>query len=106
MLMGMGLVGWMLSLVLGFVIGGIFFISIKLQVEYVVEERGPAWLLPVAMYARLAFVAVVLVMLAVWVPSEKMAAAVLAGLTGAVVARVLITRMVKLRPEEVDDGVE
>ncbi len=106
-LMGMGLVGWVVSLALGFVVGGIFFMSIKAQVEYVVEKRGPTWLLPVALYARLAFLAVVLIVLAVSVPGEKVAAALLAGLVGALVARVLISRMVKpTQPEEGRDEPE
>jgi hypothetical protein len=104
-LMGMGLLGWIVSLVLGFVIGGVFFMSIKAQVEYVVEKRGPSWLLPVAMYARMLFVAVVLIVVALLVPPQKIAAALLAGVTGVLIARVLIARMVrKRRPEDTEDG--
>jgi hypothetical protein len=95
MLMGMGLVGWLFSLVLGFVIGGILFLSIKTQVDYVVKKSGPGWLMPVALYARMAFVAAVLVVVATTVPREKVAGAMLAGVAGVVVARVLIGRMVR-----------
>ena len=100
-LMGMGLLGWLGSLALGFVIGGVFFMSIKAQVDYVVDGKGPTWLMPVALYARLAFVAAVLIMAALWVPAEKLAGGALAGLAGVVLARVLISRMVKgTAPEE------
>ncbi len=99
--MGMGIIGWLASLLLGFVIGGIFFLSIKAEVEYVVAEKGPTWLMPVALYARMAFVGVVLVMVALLVPREKVAGALLAGLAGAIVARVLVARMVREHlPEE------
>ena len=94
-LLGMGVVGWLVAAVLGFVGGGIFYMSMKAQVEYVVEERGPTWLMPLALYARLAFVAVVLILVATLVPREKVAAALLAGLAGAILARVLIARMVR-----------
>ena len=69
--------------------------SIKAQVDYVVSSKGPTWLLPVALYARLAFVAAVLVMVALWVPEGKVAGAALGGLVGVVVARVLISRFVQ-----------
>ena len=94
-MLGMGMVGWVVSAVIGFVVGGIYYMTMKLQVEYVVDKRGPVWLMPVALYARLAFVAVVLVLVAVLVPREKVAAALLAGLAGALAARVLIARMVR-----------
>ena len=100
MLMGMGLVGWAVSLVLGFVIGGVLFMSIKAQVDYVVNRQGPTWLLPVALYARMAFVAVVLILTAVLVPQEKLAGALLAAVAGLVIARVLISRMVRRKPAE------
>ncbi len=105
-LMGMGLLGWIGSLVIGFVIGGIFFMSIKAQVDYVVRGEGPTWLLPVALYARLVFVAVVLVLVAVFVPRQKVAGALLAGVVGVMVARVLISRMVRSTDgaEEDDEG--
>ena len=107
MLMGMGLLGWAVSLALGFVFGGIMFMSIKAQVDYVVNRRGPDWLMPAALYARMAFLAVVLILVAVLVPGEKLAGAVLAGLIGALVARVLVSRMVRRRPpQEGDDGGE
>ena len=100
MLMHMGLFGWLAALVIGFVVGGIFFITIKLQSEYVVEHRGPEWLLPVACYARLLFMAVVLVVVAVSVPGEKVAASMLAGISGSILARILIGRMVRRLPTE------
>ena len=104
MLMGMGLGGWILALLLGFVIGGVFFLSVKAQVEYVVDKRGPTWLMPVALYARMAFLGAVLVLVAVFVPGECVPAALLAGLIGALVARVLVTRSVRRRgAEEAND---
>lgn len=93
--MGMGIAGWLISLVAGFVLGGIFFLSIKLQVEYVLHKQGPLWLLPAALYARLVLVAVILVLIALTVPGEKIAGAMLGGVAGAVLARVLVARMVR-----------
>lgn len=98
MLLGMGLIGWVVSLVSGFVVGGIFFLSMKLQVEYVVEKRGPTWLLPVATYARMALVAAVLVIVALIIKQKdwhsKTPAMMFAGVIGMIVARVLVARMV------------
>ena len=94
-ILGMGWLGWAASLAIGFAVGGIFFLSVKAQVEYVVAQRGPEWLLPVMLYARLAFIAVVLVVLAAAVPREKLAPAVIAGLAGATLARVLVCRHVR-----------
>ena len=94
-LMGMGLGGWLVSLVVGFVIGGLFFLSIKLQVEYVVKQSGPLWLLPAALYARLVLVGVVMVVIALTLPGEKIAAAMLAGVAGTILARVAVSRMVR-----------
>jgi hypothetical protein len=106
MLMGMGLLGWAISLVLGFIVGGVLFMSIKAQVDYVVDRRGPTWLLPAALYARMAFVAVVLILTAVLVPREKLAGAFLGAVVGLVVARVLVSRMVgrQSRKEDADGG--
>ena len=101
-LMGMGLLGWIVSFVIGFVVGGIFFLSMKLQVDYVVEKRGPTWVLPVALYARLAFVAVVLILVAACLPREKVAGALLAGLAGALLARVLVSRQIKRSATETE----
>jgi hypothetical protein len=94
-LMGMGLVGWLVSLVAGFVIGGVFFLSIRLQVDYVLKKSGPLWVVPAALYARIGIVAAMLVLVAVKLPGEKIAGAMLAGMIGAFVARVLVSRMVK-----------
>ena len=98
-LLGMGLVGWAVSLVIGFVLGGIFFLSIKVEVDYVVKQRGPTWLLPALLYARLAFVAAVLIVVAGNVPREQLPAAMIAGLVGAIVARVLVSRLVRRPPD-------
>ena len=97
MLLEMGLVGWIAALAIGFVVGGVFFLSIKWQVDYVVHKRGPTWTLPVALYARLVLVAVVLVVVARTVPGEKVPGAMLGGVIGALVARVLVHRMVRRR---------
>ncbi len=102
-LMGMGLVGWLVSLVVGFVIGGLFFMSIRLQVDYVLKQHGPLWVVPAALYARIIIVAVILVFVAVKLPGERIAAAMLAGMIGAFVARLLISRMVK-KTETEEDG--
>jgi hypothetical protein len=94
-LMGMGPAGWLVALVAGFVVGGLFFLSIKLQVEYVLKKQGPLWLVPACLYARLALAGVVLVVVAVTLPGEKIAAAMLAGIAGAFIARLLVARMVR-----------
>ena len=105
MLMGLGPLGWAVALVLGFLVGGVLFLSVKAQVDYVVREQGPTWLMPAALYARMVFVAVVLILVAVLVPSHKVAGALLGGLVGILVARVLVSRMVRGRPSEEDaDG--
>jgi len=105
-LLGMGLLGWIVALAVGFVIGGLFFLSMKLQVEYVVEHRGPIWLLPAVMYARLALVAAVLVLVALLVPAPQLPAAMVAGVAGAFVARVLVGRMVRRREPPEGEGAD
>ena len=104
MLMDMGLIGWLVSLALGFVLGGVFFLSMKLQVEYVVSRRGPVWLMPVATYARLAFVAAILVTVALAMRDarQKIPAAMIAAVAGAFVARILIGRSVRAGDERQD----
>lgn len=104
MLMGMGLVGWVASLMVGFLVGGVFFLSIKAQVDYVVRKQGATWLMPALMYARMAFVAVVLILTAILVPSEKLAGAILGAMVGVVVARVLVSRMVRRRRQDEEDA--
>jgi len=98
MLMGMGVVGWIVSFAAGFALGGVFFLSMKLQVEYVVQRRGPTWLVPAALYARMALLAAVLVLVALLVREKqwqgKLPAMMLAGVAGVMVARVLIARMI------------
>ena len=102
-LLGLGLVGWIVSLIIGFVVGGIFFLSMRLQVEYVVEQKGPLWVMPVALYARIGLVAVILVLVAVNVPGEKVPAAVISATAGAMVARVLVARSMKRAIQEQDE---
>jgi hypothetical protein len=99
-LLGMGWLGWLAAFVLGFVVGGIFFITMRLEVEYVVNQEGPTWLLPVALYARLAFVAVVLILVAFLVPRGMIAPAMLAGVAGFLLARFLIARGIRKRTRE------
>jgi len=94
-LLNLGLLGWIVSLVAGFVVGGIYFLSIKVQVDYTLSRKGPDWLVPAALYARILFVAVILVLVAVFLPREKVAGALLAALAGAIVGRVLVSRMVR-----------
>ncbi len=101
-LMGMGFVGWLVSLVVGFVFGGLFFLSIRLQVNYVLKKSGPLWVVPAALYARILIVGVILVLVAVNLPGEKIAAAMLSGTVGAIVARLLVSRMVKREAVEED----
>jgi uncharacterized Tic20 family protein len=94
-LMGLGLLGWIVALVVGFGLGGVFFLSIRLQVDYVLNEKGKEWIVPACLYARMALVGVVLVLVAVTLPGEKVAGVMMAGTIGAILARLLISRMVK-----------
>jgi len=111
--LGLGLVGWLVALAVGFVVGGVYFLTMKLEVEYVVEKRGPTWVLPAALYARLVLLAAVLIVVALNVPRKQLPAAVIAGLVGAMAARVCVARAVRRRSdkpkppdtEEHDDGV-
>jgi F1F0 ATPase subunit 2 len=106
MVLGMGMIGWLLAFAIGFVIGAIFFMSIKAQVDYVMKDTGPAWLTPVALYLRLAFVAAVLFLVAKTVPREKMAASLLAATVGIIVARVMIGRFVRSGGPDTPAGAE
>ena len=94
-LMGMGVLGWCVSLVVGFVVGGIFFLSIKAQVNYVLTRGSPGWLVPALLYARMILMGAVLVVIALTVPRGKLAGALLAGVAGTFVARILVSRMVR-----------
>ena len=94
-LMGMGLLGWLVSLVLGFIFGGLFFLSIRLQVEYVLKKQGSLWIVPAALYGRMIIMAAILFGIALKVPREKVAAVMLAGVVGVMVARLLVARMVR-----------
>ena len=94
-LMGMGLVGWIVALVGGFVVGGLFFLSIKAQVRYVLARKGPPWLVPALMYARMLFVGVILVVIALELPHERIPAALFAGVAGSLLARVVVSRTVR-----------
>ena len=49
--MGLGLLGWIVALVVGFGLGGVFFLSIRLQVDYVLNEKGKEWIVPACLYA-------------------------------------------------------
>jgi hypothetical protein len=94
-LMGMGLMGWLVSLGLGFIVGGVFFLSIRLQVEYVLKKQGSLWIVPAALYGRMLIMGAVLLGIALKVPREKVAAVMLAGVVGVMVARLLVSRMVR-----------
>jgi len=106
-LLDLSLAGWIASLAAGFAVGGVFFLSIRIQVRYVLEHRGPAWVAPVALYARMVFLAVVLVAVARLVRAHDLGrqvpAMMLAGVIGALVARVLVQRAVGRRREEPPD---
>ena len=94
-LLNLGPLGWILSFVVGFAVGGLYFLSIKAQVEYIVKRKGPEWLVPAGLYARVIFLGVLLVLVGSLLPREKLGGAVLAGLAGSIVARVLVGRMVR-----------
>jgi hypothetical protein len=94
-LMGMGLLGWLMSWVLGFIVGGLFFLSIRLQVEYVLKKQGSLWVVPAALYGRMIIMAAILFGIALKVPREKVAAVMMAGVVGVMLARLLISRMVR-----------
>ena len=69
----------------------------KLQVEYVLNNRGPEWLTPACMYARLILVEAVLVLVALAMKDhgDKVPAAMLAAVAGAFLARILIGRAIR-----------
>ncbi|NQT92806.1 MAG: hypothetical protein HQ559_08595 [Lentisphaerae bacterium] len=94
-LMGMGLLGLLLSLLAGLVLGGLFLFSIRLQVEYVMKKGGRLWVVPACLYARLALMAVILILVAVLLPGEKVAGAMLAGAVGVFIARICVSRQVR-----------
>lgn len=96
-LLGMGPIGWIVSLVIGFIVGGILFLSMKIQVDYVLAKKGPLWVGPAAMYARMLLIAAALVVVAVAMKEqrEKIPAAMISATAGTMIARVLIGRMVR-----------
>ena len=94
-LLGMGIVGWIVASLVGFVVGAVFFLSIKAQVSYVLTRKGPPWLVPALMYARMLFVGTILVLVALELPHGKIPAALLAGVVGSLVARILVSRTIK-----------
>ena len=98
LLLGMSPLGWLIGFAAGFVIGGIYFLTMKLQVEYVLKKQGPIWLIPVVMYARLAFVGAIVATVGLTLGQsapDKIPAAVISATMAAMLARVLIGRMVK-----------
>ena len=102
-LLGLGWLGWIVALAIGFAIGGVYFITMKLEVEYVVDKRGPDWLLPAALYARLALIAAVLITVATALPRKQVAGAVIGGLIGTMLARVVVARAVRRNATHPDD---
>jgi len=91
----MGLLGWLLSLLSGFVLGGLFFLSIRLQVDYVMKKGARPWVVPACLYARMVLMAAILVLVAVLLPGEKVAGAMLAGTAGVFIARLCVSRQVR-----------
>ena len=104
MFLGMGVPGWLAALAIGFVVGGVFFLSMRAQVDYVVSGRGADWVAPAILYARMALMATALVVTALAMPRQKLGAAAIAGLSGAGIARVLIARQVKRGDAAERDG--
>lgn len=101
-LLGLGIIGWILSLAAGFALGGVLFMSMKLQVDYVLGrgQDAPLWLMPTLMFVRLAFVAAVLLGAALWVPKATVGGVLVGGLVGAFLARVVIGRWVRRLEDE------
>jgi L-asparagine transporter-like permease len=95
MILNLSILGWLVSLAVGFGIGGVLFLSMKVEVDYVISGKGPGWLVPAMLYARMAFIAAVLVVLTVSLPHERVAAAALSGLVGVVLARIAVARKVR-----------
>ena len=91
---------WVLPLAGGFVAGGILFLSMKAQVDYVMKKKGAEWIVPAAMYARMIFIAAILIVLAKTLDGKHVLPVGIMGLAGAIVARVLIGRMVKKRTDD------
>jgi len=103
MILNLHIIGWLVALAVGFVIGGVLFMTMKIEVDYVVSGKGPDWLVPAMLFARMGFVAAVLTVLAVALPKDKVAAAALSGLVGIVLARVVIARKVRAGTDDVQD---
>ena len=93
--LGLGWLGWIASAAVGFAVGGLFFLCTRAQVEYVAEHRGPEWLLPAMLYARVLLLALVMGAVGLAVPRDQVAGAVVGGLVGAAAARVLVMRSVR-----------
>ena len=91
---------WVLPLVGGFVVGGVLFLSMKAQVDYVLKKKGAEWIVPAAMYARMIFIAAVLIVLAKTLEGRHVLPVGIMGLAGAIVARVLVGRMVRKRTDD------
>ena len=105
MILNLSVIGWLGSLAVGFIVGGVYFLSIKVQVDYVLKKRGPLWVAPAALYGRMLFAAVILILLAAFFGKdrERLLAIVIAGMVGAAVARVLVSSMVKRQQSDSDD---
>ena len=102
MLLGLSWQGWLLAGAAGFVVGLIYFGSIRLQASYLVERGGKGerrdWLLPLALVGRLIFLGAALYLTVKMAPREGVAVALLCALAGLLAARFLLIR--RARSEE------
>jgi len=105
MILNLSIPGWLAGLAVGFIVGGVYFLSIKGQVDYVLKKQGPLWLAPAALYGRMMFAAVILILLAVFFRDDRtrLLAILIAGMVGAGVGRVLVSRMVKREQSDSSD---
>ncbi|MFO7769246.1 MAG: ATP synthase subunit I [bacterium] len=92
MLLGLTWHGWILALAGGFAAGLIYFGSIRLQAGCLVARGGGGWLMPLALVLRLVFLGAALYLAVSLVPPEAVAAALLSGLAGLLIARFLLIR--------------
>ncbi len=106
MILNLSILGWLVALVVGFVIGGVLFMSMKIEVDYVISGKGPDWLVPALLFARMGFIAAVLTVLALSLPKDKVAAAALSGLVGIILARVAIARKVRSGVQDAESDEE
>jgi len=98
--LNLSVVDWVVSLAAGVALGAVVFLSMKAQVDYLLNRPGRQWLMPVLLLGRLLLVAAALMAVVWWVPRDGKAAAVIAGLAGLIAARIIVARRVRAGAEK------